>query len=74
MSGYDDELRHRLAMMGERIRVARLSADLSQEQLAVAADLHRTYVGSVERGERNVSVGNLYRLAEALAVDPGSLL
>jgi transcriptional regulator with XRE-family HTH domain len=47
---------------------------LSQEALAERTGLHRTYMGSVERGERNVSLDNIYRLAEALGVSAGSLL
>lgn len=46
----------------------------SQEGLAARTGLHRTYVGSVERGERNVSLANLAVLAEALDVDLGDLL
>ena len=39
---------------------------MSQEEFAERSDLHRTYVGSVERGERNVAIGNMERLASAL--------
>jgi transcriptional regulator with XRE-family HTH domain len=47
---------------------------LSQEALADLADLHRTYVGSIERRERNVSLDNVERLAAALDVDIVELL
>lgn len=47
---------------------------MSQEALADAASLHRTYVGSVERGERNISIDNIDRLAVALNVSPASLM
>lgn len=60
--------------MGERIRVKRVANGQSQEQFADVAGLHRTYIGSVERGERNVSVGSLYILAAALGVSAGDLI
>jgi transcriptional regulator with XRE-family HTH domain len=63
-----------LHSVGRRVRELRLAAGLSQEGLAAEAGLHRTYVGSLERGERNVSVVNLYALARALGIKPGQLL
>jgi len=55
-------------IFGDRMKEIRLGKGVSQEALAAAADLHRTYVSSVERGERNVSIVNIARLAEALDV------
>ncbi len=53
---------------------ARKAEGLSQEALAELAGLHPTYVGSIERGERNVSVDNIERLATALGLDVVDLL
>lgn len=58
----------------KRLRALRVQQGLSQEKLADLADLHRTYVGSVERAERNVSIDNMERLAQALKVDIVDLL
>ena len=51
---------------GKRVRELRLEKKLSQEELADLADLHFTYVSSVERGERNISIENIAKLAKAL--------
>jgi transcriptional regulator with XRE-family HTH domain len=56
------------------LRAAREACDLSQEALAHDAGLHRTYIGSVERGERNISIDNIERLARALGVEPADLM
>lgn len=56
------------------MRDLRVSLGYSQERLAERANLHRTYVGSVERGERNVSLENIVRIARALRVKPSQLL
>jgi transcriptional regulator with XRE-family HTH domain len=56
------------ARFGDRLRELRLKKGLSQERLAFEARLHRTYISSAERGERNVSLVNLERLALALGV------
>jgi transcriptional regulator with XRE-family HTH domain len=63
-----------LIEFGRRLRALRIEKGLSQEALAEAASLHRTYVSSVERGERNIALVNILRLAVALSVDPGDLL
>jgi transcriptional regulator with XRE-family HTH domain len=65
--------RDRRAAFGRRVRELRLQAGLSQEALADRAGLHRTYVGSVERGQRNVSLDNIHALADALGVRPRDL-
>ena len=59
---------------GKHLRELRLERKLSQEKLAELADLHRNYVGGVERGERNVSLINIVKLAHALAVKPSKLI
>jgi transcriptional regulator with XRE-family HTH domain len=56
------------------VRELRLSRNLSQERLAEECDLHRTYVSSVERGERNIGLANVEKIAKALGVPPSTLL
>jgi len=55
-------------IFGERIRTLRTERGLSQEQLAELADLHRTFIGRIERGETNVTLENIKRLAKGLNV------
>lgn len=61
-------------VFGQRLRERRNSLGWSLERLAEHAGLHWTYVGSVERGERNVSLINIVKLANAVRVDPGELM
>jgi len=61
-------------LLGNKIREWRIGRQLSQEKLAALAGLHRTYVGAVERGERNISLDNIVALARALDVLPSELL
>lgn len=58
----------RIKAFGLRVRYFRKHLGLSQDDLADKAGLHRTYVGAVERGERNISLINILRLADALNV------
>jgi transcriptional regulator with XRE-family HTH domain len=59
---------------GRRVSNLRRSKGLSQEGLAERAELHRNYVGGIERGERNVGLRNIVRLARALGVTTSELL
>ncbi|MGH9300100.1 MAG: helix-turn-helix transcriptional regulator [Acidimicrobiales bacterium] len=61
------------AKFGGRVRALRLQRGFTQESLAEAAGLHRNYVGSLERGERNVSIENVHLLASALGVPASDL-
>jgi transcriptional regulator with XRE-family HTH domain len=59
---------------GKEVRLLRRKMGLSQESFAEACGLHRTYIGSVERGERNVSLRNILRIAHVLQVPASALL
>ena len=59
---------------GERVRKTRQALGISQEELAFRSGLHRTYVGSVERGERNLSLENIFVFAKSLGCAPSDLI
>ena len=61
-------------IIGNNIRNRRKEMGFSQEELAEKASLHRTYIGSVERGERNISIENIVSIARALNILPKELL
>jgi transcriptional regulator with XRE-family HTH domain len=63
-----------LKTLGQRIRARRHELELSQEALADRAAMHWKFVGQVERGQRNLSLHNLLKLASALKTDPGDLV
>lgn len=63
-----------LVKIGDQIRAVRASKGFSQEGLAAAATLGRTYMGRVERGEQNISIQNLIKIAFSLGVNVGELI
>jgi len=62
-----------LKFLGARIRDMRKSQGLSQEQLAEVSGLHHTYIGAVERGERNISIKSLLKITDALKISMGEV-
>lgn len=74
MAPRDELLSSRLRSFGSSVRTRRLEQGWSQEELAHRAGLHRTYIGSVERGERNLALSNAYALADALGLHIHDLL
>ncbi len=66
--------RRRRREFGQRLKALRLERGLSQEAFADLAGVHRTYAGSVERGERNVALDNIHAFADALGVSPAHLV
>ena len=63
-----------LIKFGERVREVRIEKGLSQEQLAHLADVHRTYIGMIERAEKNITLINMEKIANALNVNINELL
>jgi transcriptional regulator with XRE-family HTH domain len=62
------------AVLGQRVRARRQKLGLSQEGLAAQSSLHWTFIGQVERGQRNLSLHNLLKVADSLGVDPAELV
>lgn len=65
---------HLAKALGERIRHRRKARGLSQDDLALLSGMDRSYVGRIERGEVNITVEKLYRIARVLTCDPATLL
>ncbi|WP_338378806.1 helix-turn-helix transcriptional regulator [uncultured Flavobacterium sp.] len=63
-----------LIKFGERVREVRIEKGLSQEQLAHIADVHRTYIGMIERAEKNITLINIEKIAKALDINITELL
>jgi len=61
-------------MFGKAVRARRNALGITQEELAHRAGIHPTYLGDVERGERNIALINILKLAKALGVKAGSLM
>jgi transcriptional regulator with XRE-family HTH domain len=62
------------AIVGNNIKKYRNILNISQEELAARASLHRTYIGGIERGERNITLDSLQVIATALNVAPAELI
>lgn len=63
-----------LISFGQKVQQFREQLGISQEKLAERANVHRTYIGTVERGETNITLLNMYKLANALNIDIKQLL
>lgn len=74
MPGYSAQEKQHLVALGTAIRQIREALGWSQEQLAERVELHRTYIGGVERGERNLCLLNILAIAEAMGISPGRLI
>lgn len=68
------ERREVLIKFGQRVRQLRKEKNLSQEELSFKANLHRTYIGMIERAEKNITLVNIQKIAKALKVDIKELL
>lgn len=68
------ERREILLKFGNRVRELRKEKNLSQEDLSYKADLHRTYIGMIERAEKNITLANIEKIANALGTSIDNLL
>ncbi len=59
---------------GQRVRTLRTKRGISQEELADRCGVHRTYMGRIERGETNITLTNIHKVARGLGVSPASLV
>jgi transcriptional regulator with XRE-family HTH domain len=62
-----------LEKFGQKVREERLKQNLSQEELAAKAGVHRTYIGMIERAEKNITLSNIYKVAQALEISISDL-
>ncbi|MFW9882673.1 MAG: helix-turn-helix domain-containing protein [Candidatus Thorarchaeota archaeon] len=74
MAKYTAQQQAYLKQIGKNIRAFRKKKRISQEELAFKANLDRSYIGSVERGERNVAVLNIKKIAAALRIKPKDIV
>lgn len=63
-----------LVNFGKKVRQKREALGLSQEELAAKAGVHRTYIGMIERAEKNITLSNIHKIAAALSLSPKDLL
>ena len=63
-----------LIKFGKKVREKRLQKGISQEKLAEKAGVHRTYIGMIERGEKNITLGNIEKIAKALEISLDKLM
>ena len=63
-----------IKIFAKNLRDQRLKRNLTQESLADACELHRTYIGAIERGERNISLRNLQKIASVLQINAADLI
>ena len=56
-------------LFGQKVRLLRMSKGISQEELAMQCGLHRTYIGQIERAEKNIGLNNIYKIANSLEVE-----